>query len=210
MNKASRIGIFGGTFDPPHIGHQILASEAADQLDLDLVLWVLTPDPPHKPDQTITPLQVRIWMVDAAIRGNPDFELSRVEIDRPAPHFAVDTVNLLREQYPAANLIYLIGGDSLRDLPTWHTPQAFVNACDQLGVMQRPGEQADLPELEAIIPGLTEKIRFIDTPLIEISSAKIRSQVGLGMHYRYYIPEEVYRIIVSQRLYQLINSDNIS
>ena len=209
MNRARRIGIFGGTFDPPHIAHQILAAEAADQLDLEVVLWVLTPDPPHKPNQTITPLQVRIRMVDAAIKANSNFELSRVEIDRPAPHFAVDTVKLLRERYPGADLVYLIGGDSLHDLPTWHTPQAFVDSCDQLGVMDRPGERVDFTELEVIIPGMTGKVRFIDTPLIEISSSYVRNQVAFGKPYRYYIPEEVYQIIISEGLYQLINSDGL-
>ncbi|MCX8025419.1 MAG: adenylyltransferase/cytidyltransferase family protein, partial [Thermanaerothrix sp.] len=91
----SRLGIFGGTFDPPHVGHLILASEAADQLHLDRVLWVLTPDPPHKRGQPITPLAIRLKLVMAAIQEDPLFELSRVEIDRPGPHYAVDTLRIL-------------------------------------------------------------------------------------------------------------------
>ena len=92
-----RIGIFGGTFDPPHLGHLILAAEAGCQLMLDRLLFVLTADPPHKQGRQITPMEDRLAMLEAALFDNPDFELSRVEIDRPGPHYAVDTIKLLRE-----------------------------------------------------------------------------------------------------------------
>ena len=118
-----RLGIFGGTFDPPHIGHLVLASEAYHQLKLDRLLWVLTPRPPHKPNQQITALEYRIEMVQAIVEDEPTFELSRVEIDRPPPHYAVDTVEILGKRFPGARLIYLVGGDSLRDLPLWRHVQ---------------------------------------------------------------------------------------
>ncbi len=152
----TRLGIFGGTFDPPHVGHLILATEAQYQLQLERVLWVLTPYPPHKAGQSISPVDERFELLSASLEGNPDFELSRVDLDRPPPHYAVDTVALLRKTYPAAELVYLMGGNSLADLPTWHTPQAFVQACDEIGVMQRPGRAYNLPDLEVILPGLTE------------------------------------------------------
>ncbi len=134
-----RLGIFGGTFDPPHIAHLILAAEAVDQMALDKVLWVLTPFPPHKTDKEITPCAQRLELLQAAIAGDSRFELSRVEIDRQPPHFALDTVTLLHQAYPGSRLVYLMGGDSLADLPVWYKPQQFVAACDEIGVMQRPG-----------------------------------------------------------------------
>ena len=117
-----RIGIFGGTFDPPHLGHLILADEAHAQLELDRLLWVLTPDPPHKLHQSITPLVDRLDMLRATIAGNNAFELSMVDIERAGPHYAVDTLLILGRSYPGDALIYVMGGDSLRDLPTWYRP----------------------------------------------------------------------------------------
>ena len=197
-----RLGIFGGTFDPPHIGHQILAAEAYDQLNLDKVLWVLTPNPPHKNDQEITSLEARLKMVKASIAENERFELSRVEMDRHPPHYSVDTLSILAERYPSAELIYLVGSDSLIDLHTWHNPDEFVAACDGIGVMCRPGEELELRKLEEQTPGVSAKLLFIDAPLLEISSTEIRSRIVKGLTYRYYLPEVVYRIIEDDRLYR--------
>ncbi len=201
MMQHIRLGIFGGTFDPPHIGHQILAAEAYDQLSLDRVLWVLTPNPPHKRDQVVSPLKKRLQMVEAAISDNKFFELSQVEIDRPPPHYAVDTVKLLAQQYPNAELYYLVGGDSLIDIHTWHIPDEFVLACDGIGIMCRPGEEIELRNLETQTHGISEKLYFIDAPLLEISSSKIRKRVRRGETYRYYVPPKIYNLIHEQRLY---------
>jgi len=190
-----RLGIFGGTFDPPHVGHLILASEAYAQLELDCVLWVLTHYPPHKAGQPVTPLSDRLDMLQAALNQDPAFELSRIDIDRSPPHYAVDTVQLLHERYPGARIIYLIGGDSLVDLPLWHKPREFILACDELGVMRRPGWKEDLELLERQLPGLTERVRFIDAPLLEISSSVLRRKIAEAGPFRYYVPPEVYDII---------------
>ena len=115
-----KIGIFGGTFDPPHMGHLILAEEACWQLQLDHVLWVLTPFPPHKKDRIISPVQDRLSMVQFAITENDRFKLSRVDIDRQPPHYAVDTVSILQQSSVNDEFYYLMGADSLIDLPTWH------------------------------------------------------------------------------------------
>ncbi len=109
-----RVGVFGGTFDPPHLGHLILAAEALHQLRLERLLWVLTQDPPHKHGQMICPWEARFEMVRLATAGDPAFEISRVDIDRPGPHYAVDTMGILKRQLPQTDLFYLIGGDSLR------------------------------------------------------------------------------------------------
>ncbi|MDO9129181.1 MAG: nicotinate-nucleotide adenylyltransferase [Anaerolineales bacterium] len=198
----SLLGIFGGTFDPPHLGHLILAAEAHQQLSLTRLLWVLTPDPPHKQAAPILPLAHRLTMLQLAISGDADFELSRVEMDRPGPHYALDTLNLLAEQNPGAEMVYLMGGDSLRDLPTWHRPADLLSACRYLGVMRRPGDNIDLPALEAILPGITSKVRFLEAPLLDISSRQIRQRIAEGHPFRYYLPPAVYRYIVRHQLYR--------
>lgn len=200
--KRNRLGIFGGTFDPPHVGHLILAMEAYDQLHLDRVLWVLEPNPPHKAGKKLTPIDIRIEMVLAAIDEDEKFELSRVDIDRPGPHFVVDTMRLLRQQYPEEDLVFLMGGDSLRNLPTWLAPDSFIQACDRLGVMRRPGEVINMRDIEECLPGITQKIEFIDAPLLEISSNQIRSLVSQKKPYRYYLPIDVFQIIKAENLYQ--------
>jgi nicotinate-nucleotide adenylyltransferase len=196
------MGIFGGTFDPPHLGHLILAAEAYAQLGLERLLWVLTPDPPHKKSQSIAPLAERLEMVRLAIGDNPQFELSNVDISRPGPHYALDTVQLLAAQFPGAKLIYLMGGDSLRDLPTWHRPADFVSACHMIGVMRRPGDTLDLSALEKILPGLAAKVRFVEAPLLDIAAHEIRRRVADKRPFRYYLPAGVYEYIGKHNLYR--------
>jgi nicotinate-nucleotide adenylyltransferase len=176
-----RIGIFGGTFDPPHLGHLILAAEAHYQMALDRLLWILTPIPPHKLGNYITETDIREELVQAAIQGNPNFEYSRVDLDRPGPHYAVDTVRLLRKDFMGAEMVYLIGGDSLHDLPTWHHPKELVDEVDIFGVMRRPGDEIDLTHLDEVLPGLSVKIKFIEAPLLEISASQIRQRIKEGL-----------------------------
>ena len=197
-----RLGLFGGTFDPPHVGHLILASEARSQLDLTRVLWTVTPDPPHKQDQFITSLQHRLAMVRLAIQGDPRFEISDIELNRPGPHYTVDTIRLLAEQNPSAEIVPIIGGDSLHDLPTWHQPKELVYAAHWVGVMRRPGEEPDLKELERELSGISSKVHYVDAPLLEIASREIRSRVASGRPYRYYLPNPVYEYIQQNHLYE--------
>ena len=196
------IGIFGGTFDPPHLGHLILAAEARAQLGLERLLWVLTPDPPHKQDQSIAPLQHRLEMVKLAIANDPQFEISSVELTRPGPHYALDTVLILAGQYPGENLVYLMGGDSLRDLPHWHRPSDFVSACHLIGVMRRPGDTVELAALEKSLPGLRSKVRFVEAPLLDIAAREIRRRIAEGRPFRYFLPERVFEYINEHGLYR--------
>jgi nicotinate-nucleotide adenylyltransferase len=197
-----RVGVFGGTFDPPHLGHLILAAEAQHQLRLDRLLWVLTQDPPHKHGHMIRPWENRLEMVRLAIAEDPAFEISRVDIDRPGPHFAVDTMRILAQQIPDAELFYLIGGDSLRDLPTWHAPRQFLQDCAGLGVMRRPGDSINLDALENVLPGISARVHFITTPLLEISSTDIRDRIATRRPFRYYLTPAVYRYILKTDLYK--------
>jgi nicotinate-nucleotide adenylyltransferase len=196
-----QIGLFGGTFDPPHLGHLILASEAFSQLDLDRLLWILTPHPPHKQDRVITPVEHRLAMVQLAIRDNPAFEISRVELDRPGPHYTLDTVKLIAHQYPDSDIIPILGGDSLRDLPNWKRPRELLQACHWVGVMHRPGEQENLEELESQLPGIRSKVHYVDAPLLEIASREIRNRIANGKPFRYYLPPAVYEYILEHHLY---------
>ncbi len=198
----ARIGIFGGTFDPPHVGHLILAAEARDQLKLDQVLWVVTPNPPHKLGREISPLELRLALVQAAICQDPAFVVSRVEADRPGPHFSADTVFILAHQNPGADLFYLMGGDSLRDLPMWMRPRQLIDALAGLGVMRRPHDSIDLPHLERVLPGIGAKLHFIDAPLLEISSSNIRERAAKGQHYQYFVPQAVFDLVEAHRLYR--------
>jgi nicotinate-nucleotide adenylyltransferase len=196
------LGLFGGTFDPPHIGHLILSAEADAQLGLDRLFWVLTPDPPHKQGQPITSLEHRLAMVKLAISNNSRFELSTVEIDRPGPQYALDTVNIILKRFPSADLVYIMGGDSLSDLPAWHRPADFVATLKVVGVLRRPGDSIDLPALEKTIPGLSAKVRYLAAPLLDIAAHEIRQRIADGRPFRYYLPPAVYDYILEHNLYQ--------
>jgi nicotinate-nucleotide adenylyltransferase len=141
-------------------------------------------------------------MLELAIADNPKFELSRIEMDRPGPHYTVDTMRLLADERPSADLILLIGGDSLRDLPTWHRPADLVAACHEIGVIRRPGDSVDLSEWEGQVPGTQAKVQFIDTPLLEISSSAIRHRIRENLPFRYYLSPPVYEYILKHHLYQ--------
>jgi nicotinate-nucleotide adenylyltransferase len=197
-----RIGIFGGTFDPPHVGHLILAEECRSQLALDKLLWVVTNQPPHKQNMTISPVKDRIELVKLSIADNPGFELSLVDVDRPGPHYALDTVRLIREQHPEAELFYLMGGDSLHDLPFWHRAQEFLAACDGLGVMRRHQDRVDLESLDSLLPGIKAKVHVVEAPILEIASHQIRLRIHDGEAYRYYLTDRVYRALQDMVLYR--------
>lgn len=196
------IGVFGGTFDPPHLGHLVLADEGRAACGLSRVLFVVTGQPPHKPHEPISPLDARLAMVEAAIAGNPSFVISRADIDRPGPHYAVDTLRWLAGREPGSSFVYLMGADSLRDLPAWHTPGEFVDACAFVGVMRRPDVEPDMTALESQLPGLSAKVRFFDAPLIDIAAHDIRSRVRSARPYRYLVSQNVADIIERQGLYR--------
>jgi nicotinate-nucleotide adenylyltransferase len=198
----ARIGLFGGTFDPPHIGHMIMATEALHALKLDRVLWILTPRSPLKEDRVISPLEQRVDLVYAALRDKPEFDLSKVDVNREPPYYAVDTVRLLKKENPGDEFVYIMGGDSLRDLPAWHDPAGFVIELARLGVYRRPGAEPDLDALESICPGIKAKTVFFTAPLIEISAADIRQRIREGRPYRYFLLPSVYQAINRHNYYQ--------
>lgn len=197
---SSRIGIFGGTFDPPHLGHLLLAENAADQLDLNVVLFAPAADPPHKQGERIASAEHRLAMVEMAIADNPRFALSRVDVDRPGPHYTYDMIALLARQYPTDELYFLLGGDALRDFTQWNNPDVII-ANAHLAVMQRPGAQIDLTSMEAELPGLTSRTTFVNAPEIGISATTIRERLRRSHSIRYQVPAAVERYITERGLY---------
>jgi len=196
-----KIGYFGGTFDPPHLGHQILAAEALFQLELDYVQWILTPSPPHKTNQEITSVEHRIEMLQAAFVDYPKFILSRIDLDRKPPHYAADTVELLKEQEPSSTLIYIIGEDSLRDLPKWYEPSRFLESIDQLCVARRPKISVDLSQLDQSLPGIKSKVVYLDNFQLQISSSIIRERIISNAPYQHLVAPSVYNYLNTNQIY---------
>ncbi len=196
-----KIGYFGGTFDPPHLGHMILAAEAFYQLELDSLQWILTPFPPHKNSMPITPVEGRLEMLKLVVDKHPGFEISSVDLERDPPHYAADTVEILRAENPTSELVYLIGEDSLFDLPDWYAPNRFLDNVDQLAVALRPKINSDLTKLESSLPGLREKIYYLSDTMLQISSSFIRERIRNSGPVRHLLDLEVYQYLVENELY---------
>lgn len=197
----TRLGLLGGTFDPPHYGHLVLAEQARIQLGLDRVLFLPAAQPPHKPAAEVTPIEHRLNMLARAIAGNPFFEISRADIDRPGPHYTADLLMMLREQHPEATFFFLMGADSLVDLPRWRDPHRLIRMT-WLAVMPRPGYVVHMPLLEQALPGIGERIVWLDAPFLDIASHDLRRRVRSGGSIRYLVPPEVEAYIYAHGLYR--------
>jgi nicotinate-nucleotide adenylyltransferase len=196
-----RLGILGGTFDPIHIGHLILAEESWYQLGLEKVLLVPAADPPHKRDRLLSPVDHRVAMIQLAIADNPHLELSRVDVDRPGPHYTVDMVHLLYDQYgPGTDLYFLMGLDSLADLPNWHQPQKLMELCN-LVALTRPDSGLDWDSLEQSLPGIRWRVILLPMPELDISSTMIQQRVRQGRPIRYQVLPPVEDYIGAHGLY---------
>ena len=194
------IGVLGGTFDPIHMGHLIVAEEARIKLGFSEVLFVPAGQPWLKLDRTITPAVHRVEMVRRAIADNPHFKLSTLEVERPGPSYTVDTLAMLRKQLGReASFFFILGRDALAELPLWKEAEKLVQLC-RLVVAPRLGSK-DLKHLEKIIPGLLDKVIQLDMPVIGISSSGIRQRLAQGLPIRYLVPSEVEKYITKQKLY---------
>lgn len=202
VRLSERIGILGGTFDPPHMGHLILAQYTMESLGLNRVFFVPVGAHPFKGDTTRTRIAHRLEMVLLAIAGNPDFELSLVDIEREGPHYSADTVRLIGENHPQAELYFLMGGDNLRDFPTWtHADRLIEHA--KIAVMRRSDEDISAEMHDEKMPGLSQRVEIVDTPLLSIwlSSTHIVERLQQGKSVRYLVPDSVLEYIMTQRLY---------
>jgi nicotinate-nucleotide adenylyltransferase len=197
-----RVGLLGGTFNPPHIGHLVCAQEALAQLELDRILLVPVYQPPHKGVEGDPGVEHRVELCRRAVAGEDWIEVSRVEADVAGPSYTVDTLRRLHERSPGNDLTFIVGGDMALSLPTWREPEAILELAE-LGVAEREGvRRADLAER---LSGLgADRIRFFDMPRLDISSSLIRRLVAAGRPIRYLVPDAVAEYIGEAGLYRAV------
>jgi nicotinate-nucleotide adenylyltransferase len=213
LNRASacrskeimRVGVFGGTFDPVHFGHLILAEQAREQARLDEVWFVPAARPPHKIEGDLTRFDQRCEMLALGTAGYPAFRVLELEKDRPGPSYTVDTLTELHCQRPEAELWLLVGSDTLVDLGSWHEKQRLPELAGLL-VMARPGHI--IPDAEyvrrelALPPSAPLRLAIVDVPLIDIASSDLRRRVATGRSIRYFLPRAVEMYIREKKLYR--------
>lgn len=200
-----RLGVLGGTFDPVHNGHLFIAEEARSRFELEKVLFVLSARPPHKKEK-ISEVSDRLNMLEMALYGNPHFELSRIEVERAGISYTVDTLRELQKIYGNdLKLFLIIGADELLNFKTWKLPEIILSLCDVIAAT-RPGFNSlrlldSVPQVTAGGLPSKDKIFFMETLALEVSSTEIRERVRLGKPFRYLVPEEVWRFISEKGLY---------
>ena len=203
MRQRQRIGVYGGTFDPIHIGHLVAAEEVRAVLRLDRLLFLLAGDPPHKQANGLTPATHRTRMVETAIADNPLFELSTIDLDRPGPHYTADALAILQQREPNADLWFVMGEDTLLDIPNWHVPERIVEFA-RLAVVTRPGWKVrveDLASLDIAIPGIVHQSDFVPIPMLDIASRRVRERIRHGEPHRYLVRSDVATYIHAHGLY---------
>lgn len=197
-----RIGVFGGTFDPVHVGHLIMAEIFRYALRLERVVFLPAGRPPHKPTQELVEDEHRLRMLELSLEGAPHFAISTIDIQRAGYSYTADSLALLRQTYPRdCELYFLMGQDSLRDFPTWHRPDLIARQA-RLGVALRPGVEVSIEEIAEAVPETRGRVELVSVPLIGISSRELREQIRLGGPFRFQVVPAVADYIVAQRLYR--------
>lgn len=200
-----KLGVLGGTFDPIHIGHLVLAEHAREQLELEEVLFVPARDPWRKAGRRVAPAAERLAMVELAIEGNPAFRSCRIEIDRPGPSYSVDTLAALRRERSEADLYFILGEDALFDLPNWKEPERIVSlakiAVAARGAVSRL-DTVSQEALDGLVLGLGASFVRVDMPAIGVSATDLRQRVRGGRSIRYLVPDAVERFIRERGLYR--------
>jgi nicotinate-nucleotide adenylyltransferase len=197
-----RIGILGGTFDPPHVGHLWLAALAADELHLDRVLFMPAGQPPHKRRAGMSSITERLLMTRLAITGNDAFELSTVEVGRTGPSYTVDSIQELLESYAGARLFLLMGADSLARIDTWREPDRLLSLVEW-AVGPRPGTPAaDAGQLRERFGEAAGRIHLLSGPALDVSATDIRRRVAAGRAIKYLVPQAVEEMILATGLYR--------
>lgn len=199
-----RIGLFGGTFDPIHIAHLIVAEEVRLAAALDKILFIPAPRPWLKAEREIADPRHRLRMVELAVASNPFFEVSTAELDRPGPSYTVDTVEAMRrDAAPGDELYFIAGTDALADMPRWKDPSRLLTLCHIIGVRRPGAPEISMEALGAFIPGVCGCITLVEVPQLDISSTMIRERRRKGLPVRYLVPPEVERYILEHRLYSI-------
>ncbi len=209
VRAGPRYGILGGTFDPPHLGHLVLAQEVHARLGLDRVWFLPAGVPPHKTGRAVSPAADRHEMVQRAIAGDERFALSAVELTRPGPSYTADTLEQLREQWGRHAVLHLIlGWDMLMYLPNWHAPERVLAEADVVVAAHRPdalgapSARDDLVRLAQRIPAVTGKVVVLPAPQLDISASALRERVASGLPIRYLVPDAVREYIDQHALYR--------
>ncbi|MEX2426124.1 MAG: nicotinate-nucleotide adenylyltransferase [Thermomicrobiaceae bacterium] len=195
-----RLGIFGGTFDPVHHGHLIIADELRFRLKLDRVLFLPAGRPPHKTDRDITADHHRLRMLQTAIDADPFFEISHIDMENDEPSYTAESMLEHQRRFPDCDITFLMGQDSFRDLPYWHEPGQLARLV-KLGVAMRPGVVVDVENIMQRVPEALGQVEFVDVPLIQIASSEVRRRVRENEPIRYHVPASIEKYIRDHELY---------
>jgi nicotinate-nucleotide adenylyltransferase len=202
-----RYGVLGGTFDPPHVAHLVIAQEAVAAVGLDRIYFVPAGQPPHKLGRRISAPEHRLAMLQRAIAGNARFVASTTELDRPGPSYTVDTLHLLRAEWGQdPELHFILGWDMLLDLPHWRDPAGIVSAATRLIALHRPGYDSDgapLAHVMELLPELAPKLIRLAVPQLDISATVLRTRVASSLPIRYLVPDTVVEYILEHGLYHI-------
>ena len=195
-------GVFGGTFDPIHNGHLMVADEVRERLNLEEVVFVPAGQPWLKMDWVISAAEDRLRMMHIALDGKPEYKISDMEIARGGPSYTIDTIREMRRGTGGEDeLFFILGEDNMCQLPQWREAAELIKLC-YLVAVPRPGSaRAKLKDLEESLPGITERVMVLKRPEIDISSSNIRERVGQGLSVRHLVPEAVNRYLKQKGLY---------
>lgn len=197
-----RLGVLGGTFDPPHVGHLLLAEEARLALGLGQVLFTPAGGPWRKAGQELSPREDRLAMVRLAVADNPHFAVSALEIEREGPSYTAETLAALHEQLPDdSEIFFILGQDSVADLPNWRQPQRIISLARLAVAARTAWEPAEASALEKEVPGISQRLVWLDMPRIDISSTAVRDRVRRGLSIRRWVPPSVEEYIRQHGLY---------
>ncbi len=203
-----KLGVFGGTFDPVHVGHLLLAEACRDALSLAEVRWIPAREPPHKPGAVITAGKQRVEMLEFATAGYPEFVIDSRELKRPGPSFTVDTLRELQQEFPEAELFLLIGADSVHELQTWKLPAEIAALATIVGVNRRGVPAVNPQALTGQLPAeVLSRLVAVEMPGVDISASDLRDRVRHGRSIRYQVPRAVEMYVREHRLYDLLVGD---
>lgn len=198
-----KLGLYGGTFDPVHLGHLLLAERCREELDLDEVRFIPAGDPPHKTDRTLTSGEARAEMLEFATAGNPQLVVDRRELKRLGRSYTVETLADFRNESPDAELFFLMGADSLADLPQWREPERIAELATIVAVNRGERPLPDATTLAATLgEAIAARVVFVNIPGIDLSSSELRTRVAAGKSLRYAVPSSVEAYIRDKKLYR--------
>jgi nicotinate-nucleotide adenylyltransferase len=197
-----KLGVLGGTFDPIHNGHLTIAREACNKLSLDKVLFVPARQQPLKDRDDVAPVGNRLKMIALAIKDFPQFELSTVETEAKGPNYTVDTLRRLKQQYNDAELYFILGWDSLEELPRWKQPQEIIKLCRIVALTRSTVPAPEIKKLDDRIPGLSQRLVMLDMAPVNISSTDIRSRLHRGLPIHDMVSPQVEEYILRYELYK--------